>query len=113
MPVTAAPRGMITPLLTAVTTGTGDPVTFPVNSSNIRVHSRGAGTVSGGTIVIEEANDPLFSGTWSTLQTITASALTGGIEQVLHIVGTLAAIRARISSNITGGGTVTVEVVAD
>lgn len=109
----ASQKGVATTLLAPVTTGTGLGVAVPITSKNPRVHIIGAGTISGGTLIIEEALDPSYSGTWSQLLSVTASSLTGGAEQVLHILGTLSAIRARISSNITGGGTIAVTLVSD
>lgn len=112
-PTTASNKGIVVSLLSAVTTGTGLGVSLPISSNLPRVHLRGNGTTSGGTIVIEEAQDPLFSGTWSLLQTVQATTITASAEQVIHIWGTISAIRARVTSNITGGGTVTVELVSN
>ncbi len=72
---------------------------------------RSVGTTSGGTVLVEEADwGPLetpYSGTWSTLQTILASAFTGGAQLAYHPpVGSFRYIRVRISSAITGGGSI-------
>lgn len=75
------------------------------------VYVKGAGTISGGAVVVEEADSEDYSGTWSTIATITASALTGGAAQAVHLDGTYRAIRARVSSSITGGGSITAELV--
>lgn len=113
MVTVASTKGVPVALLSAVTTGTGKGISVPITSSNPRFHIRGSGTISGGTIILEEALDPDYTGTWSNLQTITASTLSGGAEQVVRVIGTIGAVRARISSNITGGGNVSVDLVSD
>lgn len=107
----SATRGSVVPLITALTTGTGLGVAIPNNSKEVRIHARGNGTITGGTVVIEEALDPEFTGTWSVLTTLTALSFTGGIEQVIHIASNIGSIRARITANITGGGTFSVDLV--
>ncbi len=108
-------KGVATSLLPLLTTtGTGDSVAVPITSQHPRFHVRGAGTITGGTIIIEEALDPDYAGTWSQITSIAASGLTGGAEQVIHLVdATLGSVRARISSNITGGGSVSADLVTD
>lgn len=74
------------------------------------------GTTSGGTLLIEEASSLTgqpYSGTWSVLATVLASAFTGGAQQVYHLMGNhaLADLRVRISSAITGGGAVIAQLV--
>ena len=90
-------------LQSAATTGNGSAGSVEDRGT---VYVVGAGTISGGTVVIEEAHSEDYSGTWSSLQTITASALTGGAVQAIHVSGFYRAVRARISSTITGGGTI-------
>jgi hypothetical protein len=106
-------------VITGVTTGTSD----PVNASpftTIVLYAASQGTTSGGTILFEEADwdptlDAPYSGTWITLATLTASTFSGGAQTkvipVLNSVGgqrsAWAFVRARINSNITGGGTIT------
>lgn len=106
----AAQRGVVTPLQTAVTTGTGVGVAVPIESKNPRVHIRGVGAIASGTVVIEEAQAPDYAGTWSLIYTATPAA---DSEQVIHILGTIRSIRTRLTANIVGGGTVTTELVAD
>lgn len=110
MPTVAAQRGVVTPLLSGVTTGTGVGVAVPINSKNPRVHFRSVGTVASGTIVIEEASSPDYTGTWSLIFTHTC---TTNSEQVVHILGTLGVIRARVTANVVGGAVATVELVSD
>jgi len=113
MTVVASTKGVIASLLSLVTTGTGTGVVLPISSSNPRVHFRGAGTITSGTVLLEEAQSYDYAGTWSLLYTLDALTLTGGKEQVVHILGTIGAIRARVSANIVGGGTITAELVSD
>lgn len=107
----SATRGSVVPLISALTTGTGLGVAVPNSSHYPRIHARGSGTISGGTVIIEEALDPDYTGTWSLLATLTAVSFTGGAEQVIHILGNIGAIRARISSDITGGGNMSVDLI--
>lgn len=111
----AALQGQITELLPLLTTtGTGVAVSIPNSSKNPCVYVRGAGTITGGTIIIEEASDVAYAGTWSQIQSIAASGMTGGAEVAIHLSGvTLKGIRARVSSNITGGGSVSADLVSD
>lgn len=106
----AASKGVATPLQTAVTTGTGTGVAVPITSKNPRVHMRAAGTITAGTVVLEEASVPSYTGAWSLLYTYTP---TSDGETVVHIAGTVGALRTRVTSNILGGGTVTTELVSD
>lgn len=69
----------------------------------------GNGTISGGTLLIEEAfwtdRQMPYSGTWSQVYSVTASGVSGGAQQHIHIAPNANAYRrVRISSNITGGG---------
>lgn len=108
--IVASAKGLITSLLSLVTTGTGIGVVLPITSSNPRVHMRSIGVITGGVVVLEEASAPDYTGTWSTLFTYTPAT---NSEQVIHILGTIGALRARVSSNILGGGTITAELVSD
>ncbi len=96
--------------VTGVTTGTS----VPVNRAGVGILSiylRSIGTTSGGTILIEEAewgpNEHVYSGTWSVIATVSASAFTGTAQQAYHVTNcAYGFVRVRISSTITGGGTV-------
>ena len=98
--------------LNAVTTGTGTAVDVG-NGNYVTFYVSGAGTITSGTIILEEADTQTYAGTWSQLATISASTLSGGVAQAFHFTGALAWVRARISSNIVGGGTVTIAVRCD
>src|SRR5215813_8407376 len=102
----SAPRGVPVSLQSAATTGNGNAVAIPNSFTNHTWKFQSVGTTSGGVITIEEAADPSYTGTWSTLTTVNASDFSGGAEKDVHASGLLRAVRARISSNITGGGTI-------
>ncbi len=101
------------PLHDATTTGNGNILLCKGDSRCVTIMLQSNGTTSGGTLSIEEAfyrtADGVYSGTWSVIQTISASTITGSTQQFVHILGaSVYALRVRISSDITGGGTVTV-----
>ncbi len=74
---------------------------------------RNVGTTSGGTILVEEADwgpyEGPYSGTWSTVYTQSASTISGE-SSYRPPVGAYGYVRVRISSAITGGGTVLVSM---
>ncbi len=77
------------------------------------VYFRSLGTTSGGTLLIEEAdwmkNEVQYAGTWSVIATVQASSFTGTAQIAYHVANTaLGYLRVRISSAITGGGSVVV-----
>lgn len=93
--------------LSAATTGTGK--SFAANSCKQATWTTVCdGTVSGGTILIEQASSTDYAGTWYLLDTITAANASSGTEGYGTFPGVVAFIRARISSDITGGGSVSV-----
>lgn len=97
--------------VTGVTTGTSQPVKME-GYGILSFYFRSVGTTSGGTILIEEADwgpqEGPYSGTWSQIASIAASSFTGGAQSANHISNSAYAyVRVRISSAITGGGTIT------
>lgn len=60
----------------------------------------GAGT-NGGTVLVEGAHDPNFSGTWATVATVAWAA--ANRVHLAAITGAHRALRVRISAAITGG----------
>lgn len=93
-----------------VTTGQSQVLEFP-SSAYVTIYLTSIGTTSGGTIVIEEADfaskTVMYNGTWGALQTISASTFTGGQQLPVHIMATpYGYLRVRISSAITGGGSI-------
>lgn len=97
----------------AATTGNGGILMLGGAQARVTVILQSNGTTSGGTVTIEEAywdpkTDPVYAGTWSAIQAVNASTFTGGAQLVLHVMASCPSVRVRISSNITGGGSVTV-----
>jgi hypothetical protein len=96
--------------VTGVTTGTSQPI-FAEGRGLETIFLRSISTTSGGTVIIEEADwgpfEPPYSGTWSQLLSQAASGFTGGAQLAYHPpVGSYRYIRVRISSAITGGGSI-------
>lgn len=74
---------------------------------------QGDGTIAGGVITFEEASwaddEPVYSDTWSQITTMNAADVTGGAQKFVHIAATANAYtRPRISTAVSGGGTVTI-----
>jgi hypothetical protein len=104
------------------TTGSGNaanPTTSkPVTIQNQGIgtfYFRGIGTTSGGTILVEEADwgpqEQPYTGTWSLVTTVAASSITGNQQFAYHPPNACYGwIRVRISSAITGGGSVYVSL---
>lgn len=99
-------------LTTATAAGNGTPVdvggagrdhTFYIETSN--------GTVSAGGVTLETARSVDYTGTWQAL----GLAITPVSNSVIVVTwsGALLAVRARISTAVTGGAAVTVEYVAN
>ncbi len=104
-------------LLDAATTGNGSVFLPRGQVARVTVILQSTGTTSGGAVSIEECffedigTSPgvEYAGTWSLITpAVSASTFTGGAQIVVHISGSVWALRVRISSTITGGGTVTV-----
>lgn len=96
--------------LNAVTTGTGRAIAFN-DCRQVNWLVEGGGTIGAGTVVIESAHAQDYSGTWNELDSVDASTLSGGKlygNTFPHVPGGF--VRARIGSNITGGGSVTVRL---
>ncbi len=93
---------------TGVTAGTSQPIEFGPNDEWV-LYFESIGTTSGGTVLIEEASRRNYTGTWSQVQSISASAFTGTVQQAYHFSpNAFAWVRVRISSAITGGGSIVV-----
>lgn len=107
----ALSKGTRADSLSASTTGAGTAYSVPHASEHFTVLFEGTGTISGGTILLEESDNETYTGTWSTITSITGTAITGGAAQVVHFQGLVRAIRARVSATITGGGTVTTGII--
>lgn len=96
--------------LTGVTTGTS--VYFSGAGRDITLYLGSIGTTSGGAVTIEEAgwstDEHPYSGTWSAIAVINASTFTGTAQVAYHLSSPTPYqyVRVRVSSNITGGGTI-------
>lgn len=113
-PYTLCPQAPLK-LLDAATSGNGS-VFRPAGAvARVTIVLQSTGTTSGGTISIEECFYPdigtspgvEYAGTWSVIQAVSASTFSGGAQIVVHVQGSVWALRTRVSSNITGGGSVT------
>jgi len=93
--------------LSAVTTGTGRAI--PMQECRQIIWTViSSGTVSGGTVVVETADTQDYSGTWHELDSLTPSSNASYTNT--YPAAAAGFVRARISSNITGGGNVTVRI---
>lgn len=114
---TALPTGQLVTLLSAVTAiTTKAAVVIPTEYKTITIFIIGVGTISAGTLVIEESDNVDYAGTWSQIgSAIDLTALTGGAQQVVHIaVSNFFALQVRLSVGVTGAnGSVTVEIQAN
>ena len=79
---------------------------------HVTIYVIGSGTTSSGVLTIETAdfnpaNETGYSGTWSPLDTVNASDVTGGAQKAVSFTPrALAFVRTRISTVIGGGGNV-------
>lgn len=94
--------------LSAVTTGTGTAIALQ-DCRQVSWTVKGAGTVSGGIVKIESADTSDYSGTWNELDSLdfSSAALTDKEYQGTYPGSVGGFFRARVSSNVTGGGTIT------
>lgn len=102
------PLGNHVKLLDAVTTGTSGVVGNNGRGREHVFYIYGAGTVSAGAVQIEEAHSGSYSGTWDAA----ASPVTvvSGTVDTVRLTGCYGALRARVSTTVTGaGGNVSVE----
>lgn len=96
-------------LQSAATTGNGVAVQLDGTGRELVIYIYGAGTVSAGAVQLEEAHDKDYAGTWAAIGSpVTVVADT---VKTVRLTGCIAAVRARISTNVTGaGGSVTVDL---
>lgn len=96
----------------AATTGNGNAVDVKGICRELAFFVDGTGTISAGTLQIEEARSTAYAGTWSPLATaLDLTTLSGTKATVVRVTGVFQAVRARLTADVTGGGSVTVEVV--
>jgi len=63
--IKSAMRGVITTLLSAVTSGESNPLVIPDSYSKHTFYIRGSNGVSAGAIQISTTSDPSYAGTWA------------------------------------------------
>ena len=95
-------------LQSAATTGNGNEWNCRGEEGTYTLTVVGAGTISAGAVQWEEALEPGYAGTWAAL----GSAISVVSGQVIRqaFSGNPQHVRARISTNIAGGGSVTVKM---
>ena len=98
---------------TGVTTGTS-PAINVAGYTYLTIYYTSFGTTSGGTIIFEEADysddpqeEPPYGGTWSQIESRAASSFSGSVTLAVHFQpSAFGWVRLRISSDITGGGSI-------
>lgn len=100
-------------VITGVTDGTSEPVNA-AQATQMAFYLKSIGTTSGGTVLIEEADwsgdiDMPYAGTWALIASVAANTFTGSAMAITRPTAPacFAFVRVRISSAITGGGTIT------
>ena len=105
-----------TQLHTAATSGNGGILLLSGKTARVTFALQSTGDTSTGAITLEEAFfDPAtlagenYTGTWSAITTaISTSTFTGGAQVLVHALGSFWAVRARISTSVSSGGSVSV-----
>ena len=102
--VQAAMSGVPFKLQDAATTGAGNVLSIPVSFRNHVFQITAAAGVNAGAIQLEGAMDPADAGTWG-LITAGTTAVVAGADIMIQVNALLPpAIRARITTTISGGG---------
>lgn len=102
-----------------ITTSGGTSASVDVRgTSTVTVYLEGTGTITSGTVLLETADfDPntgeAYTGTWWTLQSMTASDVTAGATKAYVIPGAFSQLRTRVSVAIGGGGSISTAVIAN
>lgn len=91
-------------LLSAVTTGTSSAIPFQ-QFRTLGGSVVASGTVSGGAVIFESAPTKDYAGTWSEVFSITPAS-DANVTDAAAVAANF--VRARVTSNITGGATITV-----
>lgn len=108
-------KDMLTGELADETTG---PPICVMGYPYVSIYIKGTGTTSSGVITIETADfnpstETNYSGTWSSVTTVNASDVDGTKQKLVALtVAEYSFIRARISTVIGGGGTISAVLVA-
>lgn len=95
----------------ASSTGNGTPAKLDGGAREHSIYIQTSAGVSAGAVQLETAEDSAYAGTWAPLGSpVTVPAASS--ETVVQVTGAFGAIRARISTGISGG-TVSVFLVAN
>lgn len=94
----------------AATTGNGAEADLKGASQHVTLYVTGSAGVGAGAIQPESAPTPGYTGTWAAHGSPIAVA--ADTTKIVQIVGSLGVVRARISTNVTGG-TTTVHLFAN
>jgi hypothetical protein len=104
---------MIAVLQEAATTGNGlaqDVENWKQKITEISIYLEAVGTVSAGAVQVETALSADYTGTWAPLGS--PITLVTNTTKVAQFTGAFKAVRARISTNITGGAVLNSKIVA-
>lgn len=96
-------------LQSAATSGNGTAVKMDGQLRGLTFYIEASGTITAGAVQIEEARAADWSGTWAAVGS--PVTLATNTVAVVRSTASFNAVRARISTGLTGGGTVTVEVI--
>ncbi len=96
-------------LQSAATTGNGVAHDCGSDGAYIGFYIVPSGTISAGAVTYETAPTSTYAGTWAPLGTA-VTAVTDTVQFNTY-VAPLLFVRARISTNVTGGGNLTVHIV--
>lgn len=89
-------------LQSAATTGNGTAKSWGASSPReLKFYITGSSGVSGGTVQVEESQDPNYTGTWAAIGS--AVTVTASTTKTVAFTGATGAVRARITSTILGG----------
>lgn len=101
---------LVVTLLTAVTTGTSVPV-WALPFENLTLYLVGAGTISAGTLIVEEATFAEGHSTtalWSAVtggNPLDCTQVSGGAQQAYQLpIGAYHYIRVRVGTTVSGAG---------
>lgn len=85
----------------AATTGNGAELDLKGSCREHTLYIEGSAGISAGAVQLETAAEPGYTGTWAAIGsavTVTATAI-----KIVQFSGVLGVVRARISTNMTGG----------
>jgi hypothetical protein len=97
------------PLIAAKTATTEVGAADVAGCANLTFYVVGNGAVSAGAVTLEESHDVNFAGAWTPIGTA-VTVIANGVAVPTRFAGTAKAVRARITTTVTGG-TVTVHLV--